>query len=140
MTPDERRSMRREQVGRFLSTDMTAKEWCSLNGVPESTLYAWMARFRESEPELFGKPSTSEWIELTRESISARTALATRGGAVAIPETGQDPGHGRESCDFMRSADGAPAVIVRLNGADVVVPGGAAESHVAAVLRAVASL
>ena len=139
MTPDERRSMRREQVVRFLSTDMTAKEWCSLNGVAESTLYMWMARFRESEPELFGKPNTSEWIELTRESISARTALATRDGAQDVAACGPDPAVGRKSPD-PEPRDSASAVVVRLNGADVIVPGGAAEPHVAAVLRAVASL
>jgi len=72
MTPDERRSIRRDQVVRFLSTDMTARESCALNGVLESTLYVWMTRFRELEPELFGESNTSEWIELTRESISTR--------------------------------------------------------------------
>ena len=139
MTPDERRSMRREQVVRFLSTDMTAKEWCSLNGVPESTLYAWMARFRESEPELFGKPNTSEWIELTRESISARTALAARDDASAVAASGPGPDVGRKASDSA-PRDAASAVVVRLNGADVIVPDGAAERHVASVLRAVASL
>ena len=55
MTPDERRSMRREQVERCLSTTgMTIKEWCGLNGVAPSTMYYWMSRFRKEEPELFG--------------------------------------------------------------------------------------
>lgn len=74
--------MRREQVERCMSADMTIKGWCALNKVPESTMYAWMARFREEEPGLFGKPDAGEWIELTRESIAGRTALARRGEAV----------------------------------------------------------
>lgn len=32
---------------------MTAKEQCALNKVAESSLYKWMARFREENPERF---------------------------------------------------------------------------------------
>lgn len=126
--------MRREQVERCLSTTMTIKDWCALNGVPASTMYFWMSRFRKEEPELFAKPSAGEWIEITRESIAQRTALATREETAAAMAT-QAPAP--ETVDA-----GAPraAIIVRLNGADVVVPEGAAEPHVASVLRAVASL
>ena len=128
------RSMRREQVERCLSTTgMTVKEWCKLNGVAPSTMYYWMSRFRKEEPELFAGPNTGEWVEITRESIAARTALAKRDEAdrpatasAAAPDPGTPP---------------APAaVVVRINGADVVVPEGVAEPHVASVLRAVASL
>ena len=56
--------MRREQVVRCLSTTMTVKDWCALNGVPQSTMYGWMSRFRKEEPELFGNPSSGGWIEL----------------------------------------------------------------------------
>ena len=125
MTPQETRSMRREQVERCLSTTMTVKGWCELNGVPTSTMYYWMARFRKEEPELFGGPGAGEWIEVTRESIAARSALAKRGEAGAATGAEAPPGQ---------------AVVVRLNGADVVVPDGIAEEHAARVLRAVASL
>ena len=133
MTPQETRSMRREQVERCLSTKgMTIKEWCELNGLAPSTMYYWMSRFRKEEPELFGGPNAGEWIEITRESIAARTALAKREEASALAAT------------HITANDGAPigsaAVIVRVNGADVVVPEGVAEAHVASVLRAVASL
>ena len=136
MTPQETRSMRREQVERCLSTTMTIKGWCELNGVPTSTMYYWMAKFRKEEPELFGGPNAGEWVEVTRESIAARTALARRDEA-AVPTAasvataaGADPG----------AAIGPTAIIVRINGADVVVPEGVAETRVASVLRAVASL
>ena len=78
MTPEQRRAMRRGQVERRLATTLSIKDWCVLNKVPESTMYAWMARFRKEEPELFGQPNTSEWVEISRESIAARTALAKR--------------------------------------------------------------
>ena len=126
--------MRREQVERCLSADMTIKEWCALNKVPASTMYAWMARFREEEPELFGGPNAGGWIELTRESIAGRAALAKRGDA---PPPGTTPGPVPPAPD---AGPQAHAVVVRMNGADVIVPEGASGPHVASVLRAVASL
>lgn len=60
MMPDERRSMRREQVERCLASHMTIRDWCKLNRVPESTMYVWVKRFRDEEPESFGGPSSSD--------------------------------------------------------------------------------
>ena len=132
------RSMRREQVERCLSTTgMTVKEWCGLNGVSPSTMYYWMSRLRKEEPELFGGPSAGEWVEITRESIAARTALAKR----------QEPAAPVPASATVATASAGPettagpaAVVVRVNGADVVVPEGVSEPHAASVLRAVASL
>lgn len=126
--------MRREQVERCLATTMTIKDWCALNGVPTSTMYRWMAVFRKEEPGLFGGQSASEWIEVTRESIAQRTALATRGETPAAMAP-QAP-----TPEASVAGIPAAAIVVRLNGADVVVPDGADESHVSSVLRAVASL
>ena len=132
MTPQERKSMRRSQVERCLSADMTIKDWCALNKIPESTMYFWMARFRDEEPEMFGAPAAGDWIELTREAISARTALAVPGSsAPGTPLPAPGEGSGIPAC---------AAVVVRLNGAEVVVPDGASQAHVAAVLGAVAGL
>lgn len=123
--------MRREQVERCLSTTMTVKDWCALNGVPKSTMYAWMARFREEEPELFGPPNAGEWIEVTRDALAARTALARR----------EPEGPAEAVAGAVRERPlGAPAVTVRMGGAEVVVPEGVGQGHVAAVLKAVASL
>ena len=135
MTPQEIRSMRREQVVRCLSTTMTIKDWCALNGVPQSTMYGWMSRFRKEEPELFESPSSGEWIELSREAVSARTALATRPDAI--------PAH-HAPTSASASPAGSPrdasAIVVSMNGAAVAVPPGSAEADIATVLRAVASL
>ena len=122
------REQRREQVERCLAADMTVKEWCELNGVSKSTMYYWMARLRKEEPGLFGDPTCGEWIELSRGSIAARTALTVRSDD-APAATGPTGG-----------AAAGNALVVRVNGADVVVPEGASEAHVALVLRAVASL
>lgn len=127
------REMRRQQVERCLAADMTVKEWCELNGVSKSTMYYWMARLRKEEPGLFGDPTCGEWIELSRGSISARTALAVRPADAAATAPG--PGGASEA-----PAHPAGALVVRVNGADVVVPEGASEAHLSLVLRAVASL
>ena len=56
----QNRALRREQVERYLATDMTLKEWCGLNHVSESTMYRWMAVFRREEPDLFADPAKLE--------------------------------------------------------------------------------
>lgn len=135
MTPQQvqNRAMRREQVERCLAADMTIKEWCGLNKVPESTMYRWMSVFRREEPGLFADPSCGEWIELSRGSIAARTALAVRAEGGSGPDC--DPPAAED-----RRPEGPGALVVRVNGADVVVPEGVPEPHLAMVLRAVASL
>ena len=132
MTPQERRKLRRDQVERCLSSQMTIEEWCRLNHVAESTIYRWMARFRNEEPELFGKPAASQWIELSRESIAAQTALAMAPAPAApVAPTPAD--------DVAAERRTAP-IVVHLNGADVAVPAGSAEADISTVLRAVAAL
>lgn len=93
-------------------------------------MYAWMARFRKEEPELFGGPDARGWIEVSREAISSRTALAVGPARAAAPAAAEPQG---------RAGD-AQAVTVRMNGAEVVVPEGVGQPHLASVLRAVASL
>ena len=133
MPPQERRNLRREQVENCLSSSMTIGEWCRLNRVSESTMYRWMAIFRDEEPELFEKPRAGEWIELSKEAIAAQTALATRpadrGGFQADSA----------AAALEAKAPAAP-IVIHLNGADVAVPPGAAEAHIASVLEAVARL
>ena len=133
MTPQQQRNraMRREQVERCLAADMTVREWCRINHVADSTMYRWMSRFRREEPELFAEPACGEWIELSRGSIRARTALAVTGGDGPTEEA---------PLAAARVTAGANALVVRVNGADVVVPEGASEPHVSMVLRVVAAL
>ena len=45
-----RRDMWAWRIERCLAADMTAKEWCALNKVAESSLRKWTTRFREEEP------------------------------------------------------------------------------------------
>lgn len=133
MTPEQRRAMRRGQVGRCLATTMSIKDWCALNKVPESTMYAWMARFRKEEPELFEKPNASQWIELSRGAIAAQTALAMKPEAANVPDVAPIAGTAGAN------ARSAP-IIVHVNGAEVAVPPGSADADIASVLKAVAAL
>ena len=130
----QNRALRREQVERFLATDMTVREWCELNKVSESTMYRWMSVFRREEPDLFADPTCGEWIELSRGSVAARTALAVR------PDDDAAGSEAEAADDGASRADVASALVVRVNGADVVVPEGVSGRHLAVVLRAVAAL
>ena len=127
------REYRREQVERCLAADMTVREWCELNHVSKSTMYYWMGRLRKEEPEMFGDPTCGEWIELSRGSLAARTALAVR-------REDEPTAAGYDSAGREATPATGNALVVRVNGADVVVPEGASEAHVSMVLRAVASL
>ena len=70
-------------------------------------------RFRKEELELFEGPGSGDWIELGRNAISVRTALATRPQVVpAAP---------------------APALVASLNDATVAVSPGSPEADIAIV-------
>ena len=62
-----RRDMWAGRIERCLAADMTVKEWCALNKVAESSLYKWMARFREEDPDRFPRRSSeaSSWMKVT---------------------------------------------------------------------------
>lgn len=133
MPPQERRNFRRKQVENCLSSSMTIEEWCRLNHVSESTMYRWMAIFRDEEPGLFGKANASQWIELSRGAIAAQTALAMRAESAGVPDVAPVAG--------AVEANAPPApIIVRVNGAEVAVPAGSDDAHIASVLKAVARL
>ena len=50
--------MRAGRIERCLAADMTVKERYALNKVAESSLYKWMARFREEDPDRFPRRSS----------------------------------------------------------------------------------
>ena len=100
-------------------------------------MYMWMSRFRKQEPGMFAGQRASDWIELSREAVSAKTALARAEPlTTAQAPTPEDGFCGKAAC----ADDGLRAIIVRINGAEVAVPDGSAERDIAAVMRAVASV
>ena len=127
----DRVNMRREQIERYLASGATVAEWCRLNKVAESTLYSWMAYFRENEPESFGSANASRWIEVSRSGLAASTALATTKAA---------PSPARRAQPVASARAEAPCILATLNGVELSIPPGAAESDVAAVMRAAVSL
>lgn len=131
----QRVNMRREQIERFLASSSTVSEWCALNKVSESTFYKWMAYFREMEPESFGSGSASRWIEVSRTELSASTALAVKAGTPASPAIASARQAGKAA-----SAIAPAAITARVNGVELSIPPGSAESDVAAVMRAAATL
>lgn len=113
--------MRAGRIERCLAADMTVKERYALNKVAESSLYKWMARFREEDPDRFPRRSSeaSSWMKVTRPGIADAAAIvAAPGGGVAVSDPPRLQG-GSE----------------RAQG-----PAGAAEADIAAAMRAAASL
>lgn len=142
----DRRNMWAERIERCLSSSMSIESWCKLNRVSRSSLYAWLARFREEEPGRFPRrnASTSNWIELTRGGLADSKAIVPAGafsGGAAISSTAHA---GERHCDGdgmvdARSDAGQPICAIA-NGVRVLVPPGSAQADVACVLRAAMSL
>lgn len=72
MDDAQRRDMWAGRVERCLAADMTVKEWCALNKVAESSLYKWIARFREEDPDRFPRrlSEASSWMKVTRRGVA----------------------------------------------------------------------
>ena len=84
-----RRDMWAGRIERCLAADMTVKEWCAFNKVAESSLYKWMARFREEDPDRFPRSSSeaSSWMKVARRGIADAVAIvAAPGGGVAVSD------------------------------------------------------
>ena len=135
MNDSERRDMWAGRIERCLAADMTVKEWCALNKVAESSLYKWMARFREEDPDRFPRRSSeaSNWMKVTRGGMSDAVAIVPAAGAAGVDEAAersQGP-----------AAAVAPLPIRALVGrVELAIPAGSSESDIAAAMRAAASL
>lgn len=124
----ERVNMRREQIERYLASDITVAEWCKLNKMAESTFYKWMAYFREHEPDVVGVPNTSKWIELSRNNLSASKAITPVCTTPIAPAS------------MCFDATQHTCITARINGVEVSIPSGIPETDIAAVMRVVTSL
>lgn len=121
---------------------MTVKEWRALNKVAESSLYKWMARLREEDPDRFPRRSSeaSNWMKVTRGGMSDDTvAIVPAAGAAGVDGAAK-------CCAGVAHAQGpagsgAPLPIRALVGrVELAIPAGAAGSDIAAAMRAAASL
>ncbi len=72
------------QAEECLASGMTVKEWCSANGVPAPTMYAWVRRLRE-ERSAGLEPAFVEVAPAAGERPrSAAAPIVARVGAVEI--------------------------------------------------------
>ena len=136
-----RRDMWAGRIERCLAADMTVKEWCALNKVAESSLYKWMARFREEDPDRFPRRSSeaSRWMKVTRRGIADAVAIVAAPGGVAVSDPPRPQGGPRRAQG--PAAAGAQMPIRALVGrVELAIPAGAAEADIAAAMRAAASL
>lgn len=137
MDDAQRRGMWAGRIERCLDSRMTIKEWCELNRVSKSSLYKWMARFREEEPGRFPRRSSeaSNWIKVTAAGIADAKAIVPAGDA-------SEPDSADWADSGARGGAADPALPIRalVGRVELAIPAGAAESDIAAAMRAAASL
>lgn len=127
-----RRDMWAGRIERCLASGMAIGEWCSLNKVNRSSMYRWLAVFREEEPGRFGgkNSETSGWVKVTRQGIAAAKAIVPAASAAGQAE------------DAPASGGPSAALPIRalVGRVELAIPAGSAEADIAAAMRAAASL
>lgn len=133
MSPEERREMRRVQVEQYLTSGMRIRTWCKLNRVPSSTLYYWVDYFRNHEPEMFDSPTRKEWIELSRDSIKAKSALAVVNHAAPSPAP-------RDDSTLYSDGINCSPIVVNLPQATITIPPHTQKADIQKVIEVIANL
>lgn len=133
MNPEERREMRRVQVEQYLASGMRIRTWCKLNRVPSSTLYYWIDYFRNHEPEMFNSPTRKDWIELSRDSIKAKSALAVVNHAAPSPTP-------RDDSNLCSNELNCSPIVVNLPQATISIPPHTQKADIQNVVEVIANL
>ena len=132
-----RRDMWAGRIERCLASGMAIGEWCSLNKVNKSSLYRWLAVFRDEGPGRFaGKNSeTTGWVKVTGQGIADAKAIVPAAGPAA--QGAADPAG--EEAEPKRPLSPMPirALVGRV---ELAIPACSAEADIAAAMRAAASL
>lgn len=129
MNNKDLRELRRNQVELCLSSGLSIAEWCRLNHIASSTLFYWIGKFRDEEPDGFGasaKSQTSNWIELSKEEIALKRAIVplSNPNPVSLP---------------LEPARQEP-IRAHVNGIDIAIPTGTSQEDIACVFQAVLAL
>ena len=132
MKEAERRDMWAGRIERCLASGMAIGEWCSLNKVNKSSLYRWIAVFRDDEPGRFSSRNaeTSGWVKVTRDGIAAAKAIVPAAGAPDLVEEAAPKG----------PAGAALPIRALVGRVELAIPAGSSEPDIAAAMRAAASL
>lgn len=153
MNDAERRNMWTDRIERCLASSTTIKQWCQLNHVCPSSLYKWMARFREEEPGRFPQRSivAKSWIGITRDGIADSKALvpaATHQSPEPIAEhtfaypdntkSRWSVDHGFCGQDTELSTSGS--IRVFMGHIELAIPPGSTERDIASVMRVASEL
>lgn len=122
--------MRLAQAEQLVASSLSVREWCKLNHVAESTMYAWLKVYREQAGETH--TARNGWIEVSRAEAKRATALAVCDNTAAEkPTLKSEPPSEKTALASIR---------VIINGACIEVAPGICEADIAEVLRAVAAL
>lgn len=130
MTPADKWNLWRDKIERCLSSGLSNAEWCRLNRVALSTFYYWVRRFRKEEPGLFMTFNTSEWIEITKESRAARTAM------VPTTKASHDLVGAVMTTIENTTPQQNPVICARINGVELSIAAGCAQKDIEAVFQA----
>lgn len=150
MSDAERRNMWADRIERCLASDMTIKQWCKLNHVGASSLYKWMARFREEEPERFPRRSSiaTNWMEVVRGGIADSKAMVPAVAAACGQEAASAGPHPADAANSpslksYEQGSGAPIPLpirALVGRVELAIPPGSAGCDIASAMRAAASL
>jgi transposase-like protein len=135
MDPVTRKNHWRETIERCLSSGLTISKWCELNKIAPSTLYSWMARFRKEEDECAPERNASEWIEVTKDALTRKLALAPTTQVTDVATALCKPDD-----RAVNAAGSPPAIHTRINGIEMSIPTGSKQADIEAVFKAAISL
>ena len=88
MTAEQRKEMWKQRLGQLKASGMTQKDWCTENGIPETTLRYWCRRLKDQET---GDPA---WIRLQDKSqttVTGNDITISSGGVEMIISANADP-------------------------------------------------
>ena len=130
MNKNEHRKWRLEQAEQLLASSLSVREWCKLNHVAESTMYAWLKVYREQAGETH--TARTDWIEVSRTEAKQATTLAVCENTATAKSASQF------ESSAVKTTHASMRVI--MNRACVEIAPGTCEADITQVLRAVTAL
>ena len=112
---------------------MCIRTWCKLNKVPPSILYYWINHFRNHEPEMFDSSTRKGWIELSRDLIKAKSALAVVGQTKSVTVSNVD------SNTYFNETNCAP-IMVNFPCVTIAIPSHTQKADIQNVVEVIANL
>lgn len=88
LTAEQRKDMWRQRLEQLKASNMTQKDWCRENGIPQTTLRYWIRRLKDEAPK------DPAWIQLQTkrpEAAAERNITISCNGVKMIINADADP-------------------------------------------------